>query len=70
MLNITVIPKLVEKSMTNLNLSKVSGSDYFPVVILTNCEAEISYILAAYFSICLKRLVTRTVGRYHLWYLY
>ena len=36
MLNITVIPKLVEKSMTNLNLSKVSGPDYFPVVILTN----------------------------------
>ena len=38
----------------NLDLSKASGPDCIPVVILKNCEPELSYILAEFFSNCLK----------------
>ena len=52
--NISVTPKMVKKVVTNLDLSKVSGPDYFPVVFLKNCESELSYILAELFNKCLK----------------
>ena len=32
----------------------MSGLDCIPVVILKNCESELSYILAELFNICLK----------------
>ena len=52
--NISVTPKMVKKVITNLDLSKASGPDCIPVVVLKNCEPELSYILAELFSKCLK----------------
>ena len=52
--NISVTPKMVKKIITNLDLSKVSGPDCIPVVVLKNCEPELSYILAELFNKCLK----------------
>ena len=44
--NISMTPKMVQKVMTKLDSSKVSGPDCIPVVVLKNCEPELSYILA------------------------
>ena len=44
--NISVIPKMVRKVIMNLDLSMASGPDCIPVVVLKNCEPELSYILA------------------------
>ena len=44
--NISVTPNMVKKVIANLNLSKASGPDCIPVVVLKNCEPELSYILA------------------------
>ena len=52
--NISVTPKMVRKVVMNLYLSKASGSDCIPVVVLKNCELELSYILAELFNKCLK----------------
>ena len=52
--NISVTPKMVKKVIMNLDLSKASGPDCIPVVVIKNCEAELSYILAELFSKCLK----------------
>ena len=38
----------------NLDLSKASGPDCIPVVVLKNGELELSYILAEIFNKCLK----------------
>ena len=52
--NISVTPKMVKKVITNLDSSKASGLDRIPVVVLKNCEPEISCILAELSSMCLK----------------
>ena len=52
--NISVTPKMVRKIVMNLDLSKASGPDCIPVVVLKNCEPELSYILAEFFNKCLK----------------
>ena len=52
--NIPLIPKMVKNIITNLDLSKVSGADCIPVVVLKNCERELPYILAELFNKCLK----------------
>ena len=52
--NISVTPKMVKKVITNLDSSKVSGPDCIPLVVLKNCEPELSYILAEMFNMCLK----------------
>ena len=52
--NISVTPKMVRKVVMSLALSKASGLDCIPVVVLRNCEPELSYILAELFSKCLK----------------
>ena len=52
--NISVSPKMVKKVIMNLDLSKASGPDCIPVVVLKNCDPEISYILAELFNKCLK----------------
>ena len=52
--NISVTPKMVGKVVINLDLSKASGPDCIPVVVLKNCEPELSYILAELFKKCLK----------------
>ena len=38
----------------NLDLPKASCPDCIPVVVLKNCESELSYILAEPFNKCLK----------------
>ena len=38
----------------NLDLSKASGSDCIPVVVLKNCEPKLSYMLAELFNKCFK----------------
>ena len=52
--NISVTPKVVKKVITNLDSSNSSGPDCILVVILKNCEPELSYILAELFKMCLK----------------
>ena len=52
--NISVTPKMVRKVATNLDLSTATGPDYIPVMVLRNCELELSYILAEVFNKCLK----------------
>ena len=52
--NISVNLKVVKKVITNLDLSKASGPDCIPVVVLKNCEPELSYILTELFNKCLK----------------
>ena len=52
----------------NLDLSKASGPDCIPLVVLKNCEPELFYILAEIFNNCrIARVfnrsgVTRAVG--------
>ena len=45
---------MVKKVITNLDSSKASGPDCIPVVVLKNCELELSYILAKLLDMCLK----------------
>ena len=52
--NIFVTPEMVRKVIMNLDLSKTSGLDCIPVVVLKNWEPELSYILAELFDKCLK----------------
>ena len=52
--NISITPKMVKKVIMNLDSSKASGPDCIPVVVLKNCEPELSYILAKLFNKCLK----------------
>ena len=40
--NISVTSKMVKKVIINLDLSKASGPDCIPVVVLKNCELELS----------------------------
>ena len=51
---IYVTPKMVRKVVLKLVLSKASGPDCIPVVVLKKCEPELSYILAELFNKCLK----------------
>ena len=52
--NLYVTPKMVKKIIMNFDLSKTSGLDCIPLVVLKNCELELSYILAELFNKCLK----------------
>ena len=52
--NISVTPKMVRKVTMNLDMSKPSGLDCIPVVVLKNCEPKLSYILAELLNKCLK----------------
>ena len=52
--NISLTSKMVKKLIINLDLSKPSGPDCVPVVILKNYEPELSYRLAELFNNCLK----------------
>ena len=45
---------MIEKVIMNLDSSRVSGLDFISVVVLKNCEPELSYILAELVSMCLK----------------
>ena len=49
--NFSVTPKMVHnKFIMNLDLSQAPGPDCIPVVVLKNCEPELSYILAELFN--------------------
>ena len=52
--NIFITHKMVKKAIKNLDSSKASGPDCIPVVVLRNCEPELSFILAELFNMCLK----------------
>ena len=54
--NIFVTLKMVKKVITILDSSRTSGPNCIPMVVLRNCEPELSYILAKLFNIelCLK----------------
>ena len=52
--NISVTPKMVKKVIMNLDLSRESGPDCVPVVVLKSCEPELSYIQAELFNKYLK----------------
>ena len=41
---------MVKKAIKNLDLLKASDPDCIPVVLLKNCEPELSYILAELFN--------------------
>ena len=45
---------MIKKVIKNLDSSKASGPDCIPLVLLTNCEPELSYILAEPVKMCLK----------------
>ena len=64
--NISVTPKMVRK----VNESKASGPDCIPVVVLKNCEPELSYILAELFNKCLKESCFPDYWKIYLWSLY
>ena len=51
---ISITPKMVKKVTMNLDLSKASGPDCIPVVVVKNCEPELSYILAELFNNCIN----------------
>ena len=53
-LSVCVTTKMVKKVIMNLDLSKASGPDCIPVVVLKTCEHELSYIFAELFNKCLK----------------
>ena len=52
--NISVTSKMVKKVIMSLDLSKASGLDFISVVVLKNCELELSCILVELFNKCLK----------------
>ena len=52
--NTYVTSKMVEKVIMNLVLSRISGPDCIPVMVLKNCKPELSYIFSELFNKCLK----------------
>ena len=52
--NISATPKMVKKVIANPDSSNASGPDRIPVVVLKNCDPELSYILAELFDMYLK----------------
>ena len=45
---------MVKKVIANPDSSNTSGPDCIPVVVLKNCDPELSYILAELFDMYLK----------------
>ena len=54
LLNFSIAPKMVKEVIENLALSRASGTDGIPVVVLKNCEDELSYVLSEFLNKCLK----------------
>ena len=48
--NISVTPKMVKEVTRNLDLSKASGPECIPLVVLKNFEPKLSYMLAELFN--------------------
>ena len=51
--NISLTLKFVKKVITDRGISKTSGLDCIPVVVLKNCELELPYIQAELLNMCL-----------------
>ena len=71
--NVFVTHKMVKKVITNFDSSKAFGSDCIPIVVLKNCEPELSYVLAELFNMCQKEsclLKSLIFGKPHRWSLY
>ena len=68
--NISVSPKIVKKVIMNLDLPRASGPNCIPVVVLKNCEPNLSHILAELFNKCLKESCFHIVERFHEWSVY
>ena len=64
--NISVTPMLVRKVIMNLDLSKASGPDCIPEMVLKNCEPELSFVLAELLISALSSLVFQIVGTFHV----
>ena len=45
---------MIKKVIMNLDLSKAFDPDHIPVVVLKNCEPELSYISPELFNMCLN----------------
>ena len=56
---ISVTHKLGIRVITSLDSSKTSGPDCIIVVVLKNCEPELSYILAGLFNVSKRLLFSR-----------
>ena len=52
--NVSVTPGMIKKVIMNLDWSKASDTNCIPMVLLNNCEPELSQILAELFNMCLK----------------
>ena len=52
--NTSVTPKMVKKVIMSLDLLKASGPACIPVVVVKNCEPELSFTLAELFNKCLQ----------------
>ena len=61
--DISVTSKMVKKVIMNLDLSKASGPDRIPVVVLKNCEPYLFYMLAELFNKCLKKSYFADCGK-------
>ena len=61
---------MIKKVITTLDLSQVSGPDCILVVILNNCDPEITFILAEIFNKSLKESSFSDCWKVSLWSLY
>ena len=52
--DVSVTPSMVGKVIANLDLSKASGLDCIPVVVLKDSQPELFYIIAELVNNCLK----------------
>ena len=55
--NIHVTPEMVKRVITSLDSSKASAPDCISVVVLKNCDPELSCILAELFKMCLREFL-------------
>ena len=46
--------KMIKKVLMNFDSSKASGPNSIPMMVLKNCEPELSYMLGELFNICLN----------------
>ena len=60
--DISITPKIVKKVISNLDSSKACSPDCIPVVVLKNCEPELSYILAVPERLLFSRLLQGLIG--------
>ena len=63
------LPRLLKKVITNLDSSMAFGLHCIPVVLLKNCEPELSYILAELFNMCLKESFFQIARRSQRWFM-